>query len=72
MSEDKLTRTYVLRESVVHWVDNNYENMPTEKKSALVERAVQVYAAKVNSGEWSDPKFEDDDESDSSGFILSR
>lgn len=69
MVKDKEQRTYVLREDVVDWIDANYERMPSEKKSALVERAVMVYASKLNSGEWTDSKLQ---EKDDDGFRLLR
>lgn len=51
-------RTYELEDEVIEWIDE-FANENSETKSDVVNRAVKVYAAKVQAGDWSDPRFSD-------------
>lgn len=56
---NKKQRTYNLEADVVDFIDNKTEETNMDK-SELVNRAVKVYAAKLASGDWKDPKYQDD------------
>lgn len=47
-----------MNEPVIDWVDA-FADQNNADKSDVVNRAIKVYAAKLASGEWSDPKFND-------------
>ncbi len=51
-------RTYEFEDSVVDWIDEFAEENDA-KKSEVANRAIKFYAAKVQTGDWSDPKFKD-------------
>jgi predicted transcriptional regulator len=51
-------RTYELEDKVVKWIDSFADENGSDK-SEVANRAIKVYAAKVQSEEWSDPKFAD-------------
>lgn len=53
---NKKSRTYELKPSTVDWIDKFAKENDANKKD-VVERAIRVYAAKMQKGDWRDPKF---------------
>lgn len=51
-------RTYEFEDKVVDWIDSFADENDTEK-SEVANRAIKVYAAKVQGDDWRDPKFKD-------------
>jgi len=54
----RLSRTFRTEEEVDQWLDKCSEGEDFNR-SDVMKRAVKVYAAKMASGEWTDPKFKD-------------
>lgn len=51
-------KTLRLDDDVDSWLDE-FADENSSTRSDVVNRAVKVYAAKLQSGEWKDPKFKD-------------
>lgn len=51
-------RTYELQSDTIEWIDK-FSSEANVDKSEVVDRAVRVYAAKMATGEWEDPRFKD-------------
>ena len=54
---NKIARTYRLEKKTVDWVEEFADENDADY-TEVVERAIRVYAAKVSSGDWKDPRFQ--------------
>ena len=55
---NRSNKTFSTDEEVDQWLDD-FTQGEDYNRSDVMNRAVKVYAAKMASGEWNDPKFRD-------------